>query len=68
MSTLNKYFGLGKKSVEVIIKEETNAVLKEFPLNKDVLIKLPFNISILNIIWRIVAGKRFEVSNLFECG
>ena len=33
MSTLNKYFGLGKKSVEVIIKEETNAVLNEFPLN-----------------------------------
>ena len=68
MSTLNKYFGLGKKSVEVIIKEETDTVLKEFPLNKDVLIKLPFNISILNIIWRIVAGKRFEVSSLFECG
>ena len=54
MLTLNKYFGLGKKSVETIIKEETEAVLKEFSLNEDVLIKFPFNISILNIIWRIV--------------
>ena len=66
MLTLNKYFGLGKKSVESIIKEETDAVLKDFSLNKDVLIKLPFSISILNIVWRIVAKKRFEVSNFFD--
>ena len=61
-----KDFGLGKKSIESIIKEETDAVLKDFSLNKDVLIKLPFSISILNIVWRIVAKKRFEVSNFFD--
>ena len=62
MLTLNKFFGLGKKSVETIIKEETEIVLEELPLNEYVLIKFPFNTSILNIVWRIVAGKRFEVT------
>ena len=66
MITLNKFFGLGKKSVETIIKEETEIVLEELPLNEDVLIKFPFNTSILNIVWRIVAGKRFEVTTSFR--
>ena len=45
-------------------KEETEIVLEELTLNEDVLIKFPFNTSILNIVWRIVAGKRFEVTTL----
>ena len=47
-------------------KEETEIVLEELPLNEDVLIKFPFNTSILNIVWRIVAGKRFEVTTSFR--
>ena len=62
-------FGFGKQSMETIIREEVEQVLEELFERKfvdsenDALIKFPFNVSIFNIIWRIVAGKRFETSD-----
>jgi hypothetical protein len=64
LSTL-KEFGFGKQGMEAIIKDEVEEFLANFAASEedtDTLIKFPFNISIFNIIWRIVAGKRFEAS------
>ena len=63
-------FGFGKQSMEVIIREEVDMVLEELFEQKfcvdesDALIRFPFNVSIFNIIWRIVAGQRFENTDL----
>ena len=63
-----KDFGFGKQSMESIIREEVDDVVngdfcESFANSgKDVLIKFPFNVSVFNIIWRIVAGQRFEVT------
>ena len=60
-------FGFGKQSMETIIREEVDLILEELfehkfcNSNQDALIRFPFNVSIFNIVWRIVAGKRFEV-------
>ncbi len=60
-------FGFGKKSMEGIISEEAAESVQhlvsrcsEGPLEFKV--DQPFNTAIFNILWRIVAGKRYEVS------
>lgn len=57
-----KNFGFGKQSMENIIQEEVDLVLNGFQ-NGDSFIRFPFNASIFNIIWRIVAGKRFATDD-----
>ena len=60
--TMSKYFGSGKRMIENIIFEEVNYALNEFPLKEDFHVRLTFNTSIFNIIWRIVSGQRYDVS------
>lgn len=61
VQTLSRYFGTGKKFIESIISDEVDLLLQSFPMNQDFLVRLTFNTSIFNIIWRMVAGQRFEV-------
>ena len=63
--TLARYFGSGKKFIESIITDEVDLLLQSFPTNKDFLVRLTFNTSVFNIIWRMVAGQRFEVRLYF---
>lgn len=62
-----KEFGFGKQSsIEAIINEEVDGFLTKIfapaaGSSEDFLVKFPFNISIFNIIWKLAAGKRFEV-------
>ena len=59
-----KEFGFGKSGMEEIISEELNEfipfLLEESKNNGSILVMNLFNISILNIIWRIVNGSRYD--------
>ena len=56
-----KTFGYGKKSLEETINMEANEVIEKFlsACNKDFLISNDFEIPVINILWQLVAGKRF---------
>jgi hypothetical protein len=56
-------FGFGKSTMGSIIEEEASEAIERLKLNngKDVLIDQNFNIAIFNILWRIVANKRYNV-------
>ena len=65
-----KDFGLGKKSMESLILDEVKELSEKFKsdmkLNDDNEIPInwsTFNMSILNALWGIVSGKRFDVKN-----
>lgn len=61
-------FGFGKSSMEEIIKEEYDdlaaSIMERINKGEDELdTSLLFNIAVLNVIWSIVTGKRFERDN-----
>ena len=58
-----KEFGFGKSGMEEMIREELNEFvpfLLEESKNGSISVMNLFNISILNIIWRIVNGSRYD--------
>ena len=65
-----KEFGFGKSGMEEIISEELNEfipfLLEESKNNGSILVMNLFNISILNIIWRIVNGSRYNYKYKFR--
>ena len=76
-----KDFGFGKKSIEDSIHFEAEEMIdKCFESEDDIYIGSDFNIPIINVLWRMVANKRFNstdpedlalidrVSFLFETG
>lgn len=56
-------FGFGKTSMSSIIAEEAGHMVQQFldRAGEDFCIDQTFNICVFNIIWRLVAGKRFKV-------
>ena len=79
-----KDLGFGRKKLETIIHEEIKCLIDDLIINsrnsKDVLISSTFNFPIINILWQIVASKKYDpelpeskemmskVSRLFELG
>ncbi|XP_059087981.1 cytochrome P450 2C15-like [Tigriopus californicus] len=62
LSTL-KDFGFGKASMEILINEELIQFmdyLEEQSQSGPIAVANMFNISVLNILWQIVAGQRFD--------
>ena len=56
-----KDFGFGKQSIEAAINVEIDDIVEQFLATKgDVLLGQDFNLPIINILWQLVAGKRFE--------
>ncbi len=63
LSTL-KEFGFGKKSMSSLISFEATELadrMAEEYAEKDFTVDQTFNIPIFNILWQIVAGKRYNV-------
>jgi len=55
-----KDFGFGKQSIEAAINIEIDEIIEQFLASKgDVLLGQDFNLPIINILWQLVAGKRF---------
>ncbi len=63
-------FGFGKKSMGDIIAEEAQEIVShlESQHGKDVRVEQLFNIPVFNILWRIVAGKRYHVRRVVWYG
>ena len=62
-----KEFGFGKSGMEEMIREELNEFvpfLLEESKSGSISVMNLFNISILNIIWRIVNGSRYEYKSV----
>ena len=61
-----KDFGFGKASMNDLIQEEwedLSEVLKEYHnKGEEVEVLHLFNLTALNVLWRIVAGKRFDMN------
>jgi len=57
-----KDFGLGKNTMESIILDEVQDLLKTFrkTLGKPISTQAVFNVAIINSLWAIVAGQRFS--------
>ncbi|KAM3966329.1 cytochrome P450 [Aphomia sociella] len=60
-----KQFGYGTRSMESFIAEECKDLIKMRMLEagKPVIVNDIFHISIINILWRIVAGKRYNLND-----
>ena len=59
-----KDFGFGRKSIENSIHFEVDEMLDQvFSCDGDILLGSDFNIPIINILWQMVAGKRFSANN-----
>jgi cytochrome P450 len=59
-----KDFGLGRKSIEESIHVEIAEMMDTFVNTKgDVELGSDFNVPIINILWQIVAGARFNLDN-----
>lgn len=58
-------FGLGKSSMENLINEEVDELLKLFDkkLNKATEVTNLFNLSVINGLWKIVTGARFNLED-----
>nr|AKH03504.1 cytochrome P450 3037B1 [Paracyclopina nana] len=58
-------FGFGKSSLESVLIEEADRMGEFFLSQKDepFLVQTLFNLVILNVLWTIVAGKRYELSD-----
>ena len=57
-------FGFGKSSLEAIISEEAKEIIDNIASSshgQDFLVDQTFNISVFNVLWRIVSGKRYQV-------
>ena len=57
-------FGFGKNTLDNVIHDEANELygdmLKESEANGEVCISTTFNVAIVNVLWQIVASKRFD--------
>nr|CAD7392258.1 unnamed protein product [Timema cristinae] len=53
-------FGIGKKSMEGIIYEEVENLMKDLKKTKTIQVGGYFNIPVVNVLWAVVAGKRFD--------
>ena len=60
-----KDFGFGKSSMEGIIINEANELCEQIrkTKDKDFAMDCLFNATVLNVLWNIVAGKRYDISN-----
>ncbi|XP_053606364.1 farnesoate epoxidase-like isoform X2 [Plodia interpunctella] len=58
-------FGYGTRSMEVIIAEECSELVKlrASDSGQPVLVNQMFNISVINILWRVVAGRRYDLND-----
>ena len=55
-----KDFGFGKQSIEEAINIEVDQVVSKFlEKDEDTLLSSDFNVPMINILWQMVAGKRF---------
>ena len=52
--------GFGKKSLDSAMVEEVDDVIDEMIKKKNVTMDSTFNVSIINVLWQIVASKRFD--------
>nr|CAD7571450.1 unnamed protein product [Timema californicum] len=52
-------FGIGKKSMEGIIYEEVENLMKNLKKTKTIQVGGYFNIAVVNVLWAVMAGKRF---------
>nr|CAD7408709.1 unnamed protein product [Timema poppensis] len=52
-------FGIGKKSMEGIIYEEVENLMKNLKKTKNIQVGGYFNIAVVNVLWAVMAGKRF---------
>ena len=52
--------GFGKKSLDSVMVEEVDYVIEKMAEEKDVLLETTYNTGIINVLWQIVASKRFE--------
>ena len=61
-------FGLGKSAMVCAIEEEASEAIERLRqcCEADLLIDQNFNIPIFNIIWRIAANRRYNVSVALE--
>jgi hypothetical protein len=60
-------FGLGKNIMCTIIEEEAAEAIERLKLydGQDLLVDQNFNVPIFNILWRIAASRRYNVSSVF---
>ncbi|CAK1586205.1 unnamed protein product [Parnassius mnemosyne] len=58
-----KYYGYSSKAMEANISEECRELIKllEKNVGKTVCVNRLFDVSIVNILWRLVAGKRYDL-------
>ncbi|XP_045766237.1 farnesoate epoxidase-like [Maniola jurtina] len=60
-----KYFGYGSRSMEANISEECKALIELRMVNAGmpVVVNHMFDVCIVNILWKLVAGKRYDLSD-----
>jgi len=61
-----KDFGFGKKSLESVLLEEADRMVDFFVAKKSepVYVQTLFNLAILNVLWTIFAGKRWDMNEI----
>ena len=52
--------GFGRKSLDSVMLEEIDDVIDELIQKKSVTMDSTFNVAIINVLWQIVASKRFD--------
>ena len=55
-----KDLGFGRKSLDSVMLEEVDDVIDEMIQKKNVTMESTFNVAIINVLWQIVASKRFD--------
>ncbi|KAB7506634.1 Cytochrome P450 2L1 [Armadillidium nasatum] len=57
--------GMGKSSMENIIRYELECLIKEFKKDEGKPVEIPYslNVAIINILWKVLADVRFDVSD-----
>ncbi|KPJ07145.1 putative cytochrome P450 305a1 [Papilio machaon] len=60
-----KHYGYGSKAMEAQISEECQALTKliENSAGRAICVNKLFNVCIVNVVWRLVAGKRYELTD-----
>ena len=64
-------FGFGKATMGIIIGEEAKDIIDNIATSsndQDFMVEQTFNISVFNVLWRIVSGKRYQVKcGMYSC-
>jgi len=55
-----KDLGFGRKILESVMIEEVDEVIDEMVAKKNVNMDTNFNVAVVNVLWKIVASKRFD--------